>query len=80
MNRIIPLCELRPHAAARIVDVPEDERDRLYALGFHEGAVVTPLFSAPSGGPTAYGVRGAAVALRRSDAKRIFVVLEGAWA
>ena len=48
-------------------------KPRLQSLGLVPGALVTPLFTASSGSPTAYSVRGAVVALRRADAERIKV-------
>ncbi len=43
-------------------------RARLMDLGFTPGARVECLFSAPSGDPRAYLIRGSVIALRSSDA------------
>ena len=43
-------------------------RRRLMDLGLTPGARVACLFSAPSGDPRAYMVRGSVIALRREDA------------
>ncbi len=50
------------------------KRRRLLDLGFIPGAAVTALQAAPWGDPVAYGVRGAVIALRRADARRISIV------
>ena len=50
-------------------------RRRLLDMGFTQGALARCEFSGPSGGMRAYRVRGALVALRRENARNIF--LEG---
>ncbi len=52
-------------------------RDRLMDLGFTPGAQVMCLFSAPSGEPRAYLIRGAVIALRRRDAGSIRLRRDG---
>ena len=49
------------------------ERRRLLDLGVVPGAVVAAELSAPSGDPVAYRVRGALIALRRSQADLVHV-------
>lgn len=48
-------------------------RRRLLDLGFTPGARVQCLFSAPSGSPRAYMIRGTVIALRSGDAENITV-------
>lgn len=48
---------------------------RLQDLGFTFGCEITPLFRAPSGDPTAYGLRGSVIALRFCDAALIEVAI-----
>ena len=48
-----------------------DMRARLLNLGFTEGARVTCLQKSPLGDPTAYGIRGAVIALRAKDASLV---------
>ena len=48
-----------------------DEGLRLMELGFIPGRTVSALQAAPWGDPVAYGVCGAVIALRRSDASQI---------
>ena len=48
-------------------------RRRLQELGFVRGTPVQSLYDAPSGSPRAFGIRGAVIALRRDNAREIFV-------
>ena len=48
-------------------------RRRLQELGFVRGTPVQSLYDAPSGSPRAFGIRGAVIALRRSDCAMISV-------
>lgn len=48
-------------------------RRRLLDLGFVPGAPVECLFRGGWGEPTAYGIRGAVIALRRADASGVRV-------
>ena len=54
------------------IDETNDTVRRLCDMGFTEGARVMKLFSSPSGGISAYLVRGSVIAVRRGDAERIF--------
>ena len=51
-------------------------RARLMDIGLTGGARVCCLYAAPSGDPIAYEIRGATVALRRSDAGTV-IITEG---
>ena len=46
-------------------------RRRLLDLGFTPGTCAQCLFSAPSGNPKAYMIRGAVIALRNDDAAMV---------
>ena len=48
-------------------------RRRLQDIGLIEGTNITCLQKSPAGDPVAYGVRGAVIALRREDARRILI-------
>ena len=48
-------------------------RRRLQELGFVRGTPVQSLYDAPSGSPRAFVIRGAVIALRRSDCAMISV-------
>lgn len=50
-----------------------DLKRRLMDMGFTADSSVTCLYSAPSGDPRAYLVRGTVIAIRRKDAECIFV-------
>lgn len=69
------LNQLRPgeHAVVRAMYNSGPIRRRLRDLGLIEGTAVTCLGRSPLGDPAAYGVRGAAIALRRADSRTIEV-------
>jgi len=60
------------------LDAADAPRRRLLDLGFTPGAQVRCLFSAPSGNPRAYLIRGAVIALRASDAESVRIRAEPA--
>ena len=49
------------------------ERRRMLDLGLVQGTIVEALQKSPSGDPIAYFIRGAVIALRDEDAKKITV-------
>ena len=51
-------------------------RERLQDLGLIEGTNVRCVMRSPSGGPAAYEIRGAVIALRSGDASTVLVGLE----
>lgn len=66
---------LEPECQAIVTELlhtPEMNR-RLRDLGLIEGTLVRCLYRSPWGSPTAYLIRGAAVALRGIDARNIAV-------
>ena len=70
------LCDLRDGECGAVYSLTGcgGLRQRLLDLGFVEGARVKRLFSAPSGNPAAYQIRGAVIAIRASDAAGITVM------
>lgn len=76
--RMMPLWRLLPgeQGVVRQVDCGPELQARLEDLGLTEGLSVKCLHRAPSGSPTAYEIRGAAIALRRADAGMILVEVE----
>ena len=72
-----PLSSLRTGETGRIASLSPSiaggERRRLLGLGLVPGTVVERDYDSMLGSPTAYRVSGATVALRRSQADRIFV-------
>ena len=69
------LDELRPGERAVVCALNCDRalRLRLRELGLIEGTALRCLGRSPLGDPAAYAVRGAALALRRADSRRIEV-------
>jgi len=59
----------------RVVSLLSDgrERRRMLDLGLVQGTVVEALQKSPSGDPVAYFIRGAVIALRDEDAKKILI-------
>lgn len=74
MNQMHVLGGLREGEAACVERVASGSGmgRRLLDLGLTEGTWVTCVQKAPSGDPSAYLIRGAVVALRRSDADQVF--------
>lgn len=58
-------------ALVRDMELAEDMKRRLYELGLIPGTRVRCLQRAPAGSPLIYEIRGAAIALRKSDAEHI---------
>ncbi|AAK78427.1 ferrous iron transport protein A [Clostridium acetobutylicum] len=69
------LYDLKPNEKGRIKDIKGDERlsKRLSALGFIEGTEVEVKMMAPLGDPILVNVRGFNIAIRKNDAKNIFL-------
>ena len=61
------------HFNFNVLDLERSLRFYEEALGLIEGTAVTCLGQSPLGDPSAYAVRGAAVALRRADSRTIEV-------
>ncbi len=55
------------------IDANDDIRRRLQDMGLIPGTQIQCVFKSPYGDPTAYLIRGALVALRKTDADNIFV-------
>lgn len=69
------LSNLSPGQSARVLGLLPDcpMRRRFQDLGLIEGTLVRCLYKSPLGDPKAYLIRGAVVALRRSDAGTVAV-------
>lgn len=67
------MSRLRPGQYATVLGLDDHGpmRRRLMELGFVPGERVECLFRSGLGDPTAYGVRGTVIALRRPDAARV---------
>ena len=72
---ILTLARLEPGRRGLVfsVEVKGPARRRLLELGFVPGTVVEAIRRSPAGDPTAFGLRGAVVALRAEDGRRILV-------
>lgn len=57
----------------RSIGVEADMRRRLMDLGLIENTEIFCLNRSPSGDPTAYFIRGAVIALRKTDTERILI-------
>lgn len=70
-----PLDRLQRGRSGRIqqITAEADMRRRLMDMGFVQGTEITNVYTAPSGEPAAYLVRGSVIALRRSDAACVVV-------
>lgn len=77
MHQDISLNRLAMDQDARIkaLDFSGSERRRMLDLGFREGNIVRPVLKSTEGGPTAYQICGALIALRSCDSERITVSL-----
>ena len=73
---IEPVSRIRPGQRARVVrmEVREELRRRLRDMGLIEGTLVECLHKAPLGDPAAYQIRGAVIALRKSDSAGILTI------
>ena len=69
------LSALRVGQSAYVAEIQADEamRRRLLDLGLIRGTRVTCTAKSPAGDPAAYLIRGAVIALRRSDASQILI-------
>ena len=67
------LDKLKPNETAFItkININDNYRRRLLYLGFVNGSKITSLYKSPSGNPTAYLIKGAVIAIREEDAKKI---------
>lgn len=74
-GNFLPLSEAktgRSYVVQQLIMADENAR-RLISVGVCPGAVVTPMFVAPLGNPTAYLVAGAKIAFARACARNIIV-------
>lgn len=69
------ICDLKPGDTGIIIKINCDDKltKRLLALGCIEGTKITLKNIAPLGDPLIVNLRGADFALRKKDAKNIFV-------
>lgn len=72
------ICDLKPGQIALVANISGDEKltKRLFALGCIEGTEVSLKASAPFGDPLIINLRGFNLAIRKKDAKNIFVKMD----
>lgn len=72
---MLRLCDISPGQKALVRDIHTQGamRRRLLELGLVKGTEVACLRRSPWGDPTAYRIRGAVIALRRTDSAGILV-------
>ena len=77
MSSVIKLSSLSPGQEATVYSLNgrESVNSRLVDLGVYPGATLRPVFRAVLGDPTAYLIQNAVIALRRSDAEKIDVMI-----
>ena len=79
LQNCVPLNALRPgqHGTVAQLQLQGPLLQRLLDLGLTEDCPISCRLRAPTGDPSAYGIRGAVIALRSADAAGIRVRLEG---
>lgn len=68
--------ELGKKANVESLQSSGNERRRMLDLGLVKDTSVEALYKSPSGDPTAYYIRGAVIALREEDARKIIITEE----
>lgn len=72
-NSVFSLSDLPVGKRCKVLSVTSSggEKRRMLDLGLVAGTTVEALHKSPTGDPTAYYIRGAVIALRSEDAKKI---------
>lgn len=75
MDKKLTLNELPLNVSAVVnsVECKENLINRIFDFGIIKNSVITPIYRAPFGDPTAYLIKNAVVALREKDCKYITV-------
>lgn len=75
MKDIVRLCDIEPDECALVIELKNDGpmRRRLCDLGLVEDTRVKCVGKSPAGDPAAYLIRGAVIAIRRTDSAQIIV-------
>lgn len=78
LQRMLPLHRMQEgqRGTVEIIRLQGAVLQRILDLGLTEGCPVRCRLRSPAGGPIAYEIRGAVIALRRQDASKILVRLE----
>ncbi|HIY59021.1 MAG TPA: ferrous iron transport protein A [Candidatus Tetragenococcus pullicola] len=69
------LCDLKVGEEALVQEItsPADMKQRLWDLGFTTGTKVQCVQESPAGDPVAYRIRGTIIAIRKKDAKTVYM-------
>ena len=75
------LNEIKPGEKAIILSINtnEDIKRRFQDIGIIENTIVECIGKSPAGDPKAYIIRGAVIAIRSDDGKKISVVKKESW-
>lgn len=81
MSKIDCLCEIKQGEKAVVKKLLSDGsiRRRLLDIGLVEGTTVECVGESPLGDPRAYLIRGAVIAIRTKDCKKIMVERNAKW-
>lgn len=69
------LCDLPVGQRASVCRISPDIQKRLYDIGVTESAEISCVGVSPLGDPRAYLVRGAVIAIRKCDGRRVSVCI-----
>ncbi len=74
-NKDLSLNDIELGKTVKIKDIMFDgnQRRRMLDLGLVKNTKIETLYRSPSGDPTAYFIRGAVIALRSEDSKKIII-------
>lgn len=61
------------------IELPDKLKRRLFDLGLIEGTEIECVETAPSGDPKAYLIRGAVIAVRKDEGKKILLKEGSLW-
>jgi Fe2+ transport system protein FeoA len=72
----LDILDIDQKATVVSIDAESPIYRRMLDLGFVKGTVVECVGKSPSGDPAAYLVRGAVIAIRRENARKIYIDVE----
>lgn len=75
MDIVVPLTDLKIDSTAKIdhISCESHIKRRFLDLGIVPGTFITPIFKSIAGDPIAYEVRDTVLAIRKQDARNIFI-------
>ena len=74
-EQLILLSDVDLDKEVKVINIMADGelRRRFFDLGIIKDTIVEPLYISPFGDPKAYLIRGTVIAIRKEDAKNIFI-------